>query len=88
MPRSFEELMAHADQWADQFEAYEPADGDDAAPIPPLIAVKLAAYRRAHAERELFEAVRSARAAAVTWRELGEALGTSGEAARQRYAGA
>ena len=37
------------------------------------------------AERELADAVRAAREHRLSWREVGEAIGTSGEAARQRY---
>ena len=50
------------------------------------MAVKLAAFRRAAAEKELAEAIHAAREAHLSWRELGVAIGTSGEAARQRYA--
>jgi hypothetical protein len=85
MPRSLDELIAKADEIADAFENYEPADGDQDKPLPPLMAVRLAAYRRAYAEKELADAVSAARETAVSWRELGEALGTTGEAARQRY---
>lgn len=49
------------------------------------MAVKLAAWRRDTAERELAEAVHAAREQQLSWREVGEAIGTSGEAARQRY---
>jgi hypothetical protein len=62
----------------------KPEDFD--APLPPLMAVKLAAFRRAAAEKELAGAIHAAREAQLSWRELGEAIGTSGEAARQRYA--
>jgi len=84
--RSLTDLIAHADELADAFENYEPAEGDFDAPVPPLMAIKLAAFRRAAAEKELAEAVRAAREAHLSWREVGEAIGTSGEAARQRYA--
>ena len=86
MRRSLTDLIAHADELADAFENYEPAEGDIDAPVPPLMAIKLAAFRRAAAEKELAEAVRAAREAHLSWREVGEAIGTSGEAARQRYA--
>ena len=49
------------------------------------MAVKLAAWRRDAAEKELAEAVHAAREQRLSWREVGEAIGTSGEAARQRY---
>ena len=86
MRRSLTDLIAHADELADAFENYEPAEGDIDAPVPPLMAIKLAAFRRAAAEKELAEAVRAAREAHLSWREVGVAIGTSGEAARQRYA--
>ncbi len=84
-PRSIEDIRARADEFADAFENYEPQPGDQDAPIPPVMAVKLAAWRRDSAERELADAVRAAREQRLSWREVGEAIGTSGEAARQRY---
>ena len=83
--RSIDEISARAEALADAFLNYEPALGDENAPLPPVMAVKLAAWRRDAAERELAEAVRGARAQRLSWREVGEAIGTSGEAARQRY---
>ncbi|MDR0433114.1 MAG: hypothetical protein LBH48_07400 [Bifidobacteriaceae bacterium] len=85
MKRSLKELQARADALADKFEAYEPVAAEVNAPLPPLMAVRLAAWRRDAAERDLAEAVVAARDQDVSWRKLGEAIGTSGEAARQRY---
>lgn len=84
MPRSIDELIAQADELADEFEGYEP-DGVDRYE-PTLMALRRAAYRRALIERELVEAVRRARETGASWSKIGEHLGTSGEAARQRYA--
>ena len=50
-----------------------------------VTALRLAAFKRASAERELGEAVAAARVADLSWRQIGEIVGTSGEAARQRY---
>lgn len=86
MRRSLNELIASADKLADAFETHEPVEEEFDAPLPPLLAVKLAAFRRVSAEKELAEAIANARNAHVSWRELGEAIGTTGEAARQRYA--
>lgn len=83
--RSLEDIEAHADELADAFESYEPEPEDENAALPPLMAVRLAAWRRSTAEKELAQAVRTAREKRISWRELGEAIGTSGEAARQRY---
>jgi len=84
--RSLADLIAHADELADKVETFEPADADLDAPLPPLMAVKVAAFRRAAEEKELAEAITAARQAHLSWRQLGEAIGTSGEAARQCYA--
>ncbi|MDT0200652.1 hypothetical protein [Nocardioides sp. AE5] len=86
MRPSLEDLIKNADRLADAFEGHEPDEADFDAPLPPLMAVKLAAFRRAAAEKELAEAIAAARVARLSWRELGEAIGTSGEAVRQRYA--
>lgn len=83
--RSIDEIKARANEFADAFEDYDPKPGDQDAPVPPVIAVKLAAWRRDAAEQELAETVRAARDQHLSWREVGEAIGTSGEAARQRY---
>jgi hypothetical protein len=83
--RSIEDIKARADEFADAFENYDPKPGDQDAPLPPVMAVRLAAWRRDAAERELAEAVQAAREQRLSWREVGEAIGTSGEAARQRY---
>ncbi len=84
MPRSIDELLARADELANAFEQYDPQDSDRGE--PPLMALRRAGYRRALVERELVDAVRSARASGSSWGKIGDELGTSGEAARQRYA--
>lgn len=83
--RSIAEIKARADEFADAFENYDPKPGDQDVALPPVMAVKLAAWRRDSAERELADAVRAAREQRLSWREVGEAIGTTGEAARQRY---
>lgn len=80
MPKSFEDIMKHADE----LSAYMEHDFVGAE-SPEEAALKAAAYRRAKAEADVLEAVRKAAAAGRSWRSIGAALGTSGEAARQRY---
>ena len=84
MPRSLEAILAHADELADAFEAYEPKPEDEGK-ASSLTALRLAAARRAEADRALLEAVVDARQHHVSWAAIGNLLGTSGEAARQRY---
>ena len=84
MPRSIDDLLAQADELADRFEDYELREDDRGEPT--LMALRRTVYRRALIERELVEVVRRAREAGASWTKIGQELGTSGEAARQRYA--
>ncbi len=86
MPRSMDELISQADELEKAFEDYEPSDDDRL--DSPLLQLRRAAWRRAQTERDLLAAVRTARDAGESWARIGEQLGTSGEAARQRYADA
>ncbi len=85
MPRSVEEILKHADELAARFEDYEPDPGDERDPSA-VAALRTAVLERSAAERHLLEAVRQARAANLSWSAIGALVGTSGEAARQRYA--
>lgn len=84
MPRTVHEIIGQAEELARQFEAFEPdpAAREDA---EALAVVHRAVLRRAEAEAELAEAVSQARSKRVSWDVLGRFLGTTGEAARQRY---
>ena len=83
MPRSIDDLVARADELADEFEGYAPQEADRGEPA--LLALRRAAYRRALIERELVERVLQARQAGESWTKTGNEFGTSGKAARQRY---
>lgn len=84
LPRSLEEILAHADELADAFEAYDPKPEDEGK-ASSLVALRLAAVRRVEADRAVLERVVEARGHQVSWAAIGKVLGTSGEAARQRY---
>jgi len=84
MPRKTEEILEHAEELAQLFEDYEPRP-EDGVEVTALRLVGGAVARRAQAERELMETVRNAREARQSWAAIGAVLGTSGEAARQRY---
>lgn len=86
MPRSIDDLIAQADEFADAFEDYDLDDSDRI--DSPLLQLRRAAWRRAQIEHDVLDAVRTARHAGASWARIGEQLGTSGEAARQRYADA
>ncbi|WP_199732169.1 hypothetical protein [Cellulomonas triticagri] len=84
MPRSLDDILSRSDELADRFESYDPGP-DDRDTVSPRTALWLAATRRTNAERDLADAVVTARRAGLSWKEVGAAVGTSGEAARQRY---
>ena len=86
MPRSVEEILQHAEELAERFESYEPAAGDelDAGAVALL---RAAVQERSEAEKHLIEAIRAARESGMSWSAIGALVGTSGEAARQRYSG-
>ena len=85
MPRTVDEILAHADELAAKFENYEPnpADEVDAEAVALL---RVAVPERSAAERHLLDAVTKARKAGMSWAAIGALVGTSGEATRQRYA--
>lgn len=85
MPRKVEDILQYAEELAARFESYEPdpADELDAGAVAML---RAAVAERSDAERHLIEAVRTAREAGMPWSAIGSFVGTTGEAARQRYA--
>lgn len=85
MPRSVEDILRHADELAARFENYEP-DPAQELDANAVAALRSAVLERSEAERHLLEAVRQARHSGMPWSTIGTLVGTSGEAARQRYA--
>lgn len=85
MPRTVEEILAHADELAARFEDYEP-NADDELDVGAIAQLRTAVAEQSAAERHLLDAVRTAREAGMSWASIGTFVGTSGEAARQRYA--
>jgi len=80
------ELWGHHLVHAREAEIYEPAK-----PSEPTVIVELhrtaaiRAYLLAEADRAIKEAVYRAREQKLSWHTIGNALGITGEAARQRY---
>lgn len=84
MPRTVQEILDHADDLAKRFEDYEPAADDECDPHV-FAALRNAVVSRSDAERTIKDAVDDARKHGYSWGFIGSLLGTSGEAARQRY---
>ena len=84
MPRTVQDIVDHADELAKRFESYEPRLADERDPVA-FVALREAAVGRSEAERTIREAVVEARTRGYSWSAIGSILGTSGQAARQRY---
>jgi hypothetical protein len=84
VPRSLEAILEQADELAARFENHEPR-ADNIADATALRMAREAFQERVAAERRLAEAVATARADGHSWAMIGAMVGTSGEAARQKY---
>lgn len=84
MPRTAQDIVDHGDDLAHRFEDYTPAPGDERDP-DTYLALRRAVLDRSDAERSVSDAVARARTDGWSWRAIGDLIGTSGEAARQRY---
>jgi hypothetical protein len=85
MPRSLQEILDHADELAERMADYEPTD-EQLAVAGELADLHRAVLAVAAAERATVDAIVAARAKGAIWDDIGAVLGTTGEAARQRYA--
>ncbi len=86
MPRSVDDILKQADELAARFEEYEPDPAHELDPTAVAL-LRRAVQERSDAELHVLEAVRAAREAGMTWAVIGAFIGTTGEAARQRYGG-
>lgn len=84
MPRSVQEILDHSEELASRLEDYEPAADDERDPAA-YVALREAVVSRPDAERSIKPAVEAARKQGYSWAFIGRIIGTSGEAARQRY---
>jgi hypothetical protein len=84
MPRTIDEIISQAEKLAARFEDHEP-DVTVIRDATALRRVREAFQARAGAERRVTEAIEKARLEGHSWASIGAMVGTSGEAARQRY---
>lgn len=86
MPRTIQEVIAQADELARRFENGElPGKNAKELDAAPLREVRKVFEDAARTQERLVDAVSVARASGHTWAMIGAMVGTSGEAARQRY---
>ena len=83
MPRSIQEILDHADELSKRFEDHEPDPSSERSVVEYLL--ERAALARARSERQVVDAVIAARSAGASWQKIGTLLGTSAQAAQQRY---
>ena len=86
MPRSIQDILDHADQLAERFENFDPDEAVGVAVEEYLL--QRAVVARARTEQQLLEAVAKARSAGMSWQRIGALVGTSAQAAQQRYGAA
>lgn len=84
MPRTVQDILDQADELAKRFQDYEPAAHDERDP-EVFAELRRAVLSRSDAERAIRDAVHGARRHGYSWAFIGSLVGTSGEAARQRY---
>ena len=84
MPRTLDEIISQAEELARRFEDHEP-DVDGIKDASALHDLRQAFLARAEAEQHVTDAVEIARADGHSWASKGAMVGTSGEAARQRF---
>jgi hypothetical protein len=84
MPRSTQRIIDQADELAMRFQDHAPGS-TNIQTADSLREVRHAFLRRAAVEKDLVAAVQTARDDGQSWTAIGAMLGTSGEAARQRY---
>lgn len=84
MPRTIDEIINQAEELAARFEHHEP-DANDIKDATALRELRQAFMTRADAERRIAMAVAKARFEGHSWSSIGAMVGTSGEAARQRF---
>ena len=83
MPRSIQDILDHADELARRFQDFDP-DHANEVPVEEYL-LQRAVVARARSEQQLIDTVVNARSAGLSWQKIGSLLGTSAQAAQQRY---
>ena len=85
MQWTLQEIIDHADELADRFEAFDPAEAEEI-PVAEYL-LQRAVRARVRSQAQFVEALTTALEAGTSWARIGEILGISSSEAEQRYAG-
>jgi hypothetical protein len=82
-----DEQRAELEHWASEMAArFEHGiDATPGTPLPPLMELRRLRYQRRRIDEAMPGLVQAARQEGDSWHKIGLALGTTGEAARQRF---
>ena len=83
MPRSIQDILDHADELAHRFEHLDPNEATEI-PVEEYL-LQRAVVARVRAEQQVLEGVTRDRSSGISWQKIGALLGTSAQAAQQRY---
>ena len=84
MPKSVEDILANAENLSKRIRDFEPSKKDEK-DVKVFKALQDAAMQRSLVEKNLVKQIKQARVNGYSWSLIGSFLGTTGEAARQRY---
>jgi hypothetical protein len=83
MPRTLQEILEHADELAERFENYQPADGDRMTDAE--LALSRAVIDSARSDKAVADEVAAARASGSSWTRIAALLGITAQSARERF---
>jgi hypothetical protein len=84
MPKSIKDILSNADSLSERLKQYEP-DPKDELDVKIFKSLQQAVIDKSLIEENLLKIIKKARKNGYSWSLIGSFLGTSGEAARQKY---
>ncbi len=83
MPWTLQQILDHADELADRFEAFDPSESDQI-PVAEYV-LQRAVRTRAMDEAQFIEAIREALNSGTSWTRIGEIVGVPGREVQLWY---
>ena len=81
MPRTTKDIIDQSEELAARFEVADSTNGH----VDAVAQLRDAIVARVNGEAAVVDAIANARAVGMSWSAIGVLVGTSGEAARQRF---